>query len=387
MNTAAEPHTHIITPHGHHPSPIRKLSRDLRKPVEQIRPRGFIKRVKYDSQLLRSTLQWIFFLLVLWIGIEFHYFVKWGESNGSTLYIQRPPGVEGFLPISALISLKYVLNTGIVNAIHPSGLIIFVTIGILGFFLKKSFCSWLCPIGTLSEGLWGIGQKLFGRNLKIPRFLDYPLRGLKYLLLAFFMYAVYTMDIDALRRFIYSPYNKVADIKMYYFFAAITPFAFSVIGILIVLSVVVKNFWCRYLCPYGALLGLGSLLSPMKINRNRQTCIDCGLCTKACPASIKVHTVLTVWSDECTSCLECVQVCPVKDTLEMRVHGSGRRISSRILAALIAGIFVGLTGLAMMTGHWHNSISKEEYLRRMQELDTPRYNHFQGKVPEYDIND
>jgi polyferredoxin len=256
-----------------------------------------------------------------------------------------------------LISLKYWWNTGILNTIHPSGLILFITICILGFLLKKSFCSWLCPIGTLSEGLWGMGQKLFGRNLKIPRFLDYPLRGLKYMLLAFFVYAILMMDVDALRRFIYSPYNKVADIKMYYFFAAITPFAFSVIAILVVLSVIVKNFWCRYLCPYGALLGLGSLLSPIKIKRDAQRCIDCELCTKACPASIQVHTIHTVWSDECTSCLKCVQVCPVQNTLEMRMHRTGTRISARVFGALIVGVFIGITGLAMMTGHWHNSIS------------------------------
>jgi polyferredoxin len=54
-------------------------------------------------------------------------------------------------------------------------------------FVKKAFCSWLCPIGTLSESLWMLGRKLFGKNPGLPRWLDYPLRSLKYLLLFFFV--------------------------------------------------------------------------------------------------------------------------------------------------------------------------------------------------------
>ena len=102
-------------------------------------------------------------------------------SGGSEAFVARPPGAEGFLPISALISLKYFLLTGIINAVHPSGLFILLAILAVSFLLKKAFCSWLCPIGTLSESLWMLGRKLFRRNLTLPRWLDYPLRSLKYI--------------------------------------------------------------------------------------------------------------------------------------------------------------------------------------------------------------
>jgi polyferredoxin len=93
------------------------------------------------------------------------------------------------------------------------------------------------------------------------------------------------MDAGTLGYFIFSPYNKVADIKTYSFFAHLTSFAFCTILILVVLSVVIQNLWRRYLCPYGALLGMLSWLSPLKITRQKSTCIDCELCTKACPAA------------------------------------------------------------------------------------------------------
>ena len=344
-------------------------------------------RLREDSQFLRSVVQYSFLLLCVWIGVEFYFFMQWGMDGGSGAFAPRPPGVEGFLPISALMSLKHYLATGIINAIHPAALFILVAILLVSLFVKKAFCSWLCPIGTLSESLWLLGQKILGRNLNLPRWLDYPLRALKYLLLAFFLWSILTMDTSSLERIIYSPYNKVADIKMYLFFAQISGVALGTILVLMALSVIIRNFWCRFLCPYGALLGLVSLLSPLKITRIKSTCIDCEKCTKICPSNIKVHEVSRVWSDECMSCMACVEVCPVKNTLNMQRSQSSRSIPTWILGTLVAGIFVAVTGLAMITGHWQNGISRAEYQRRFLHLDDRQYQHFRGQAAEYGPND
>ncbi|MEO8168952.1 MAG: 4Fe-4S binding protein, partial [bacterium] len=310
--------------------PIRKIPAELRKKrinflSEPVWYKRLVWRLKEDSQFLRSTIQFSFVLLCLWIGVEFYLFMQWGTSNGTAQFVARPPGAEGFLPISALMSLKHWALTGIVNDVHPSGLFILLAIIGVSIALKKAFCSWLCPIGTLSESLWMLGKKLFKREFRTPRWLDYPLRSIKYLLLFFFANSIWQMDLPALENFIYSPYNKVADLKMYLFFANMTTFAIWTIVILMVLSVFVKNFWCRFLCPYGALLGIAGWLSPLKITRNKSTCIDCELCTKACPSNIKVHTTARVWSDECMSCMLCVQACPVKSTLDVRASAKSKK--------------------------------------------------------------
>lgn len=355
---------------------------------EKINPfKYFILKLKNDSQFLRQVVQFLFLALIFWIGVEFHLFVKWGLSNEKSIFVERPPGVESFLPISALISLKYWIETGIVNTIHPSGLFIFIAIALIGIFTKKSFCSWLCPVGTISESLWKFGKKIFKKNLTVPVWLDLPLRSIKYLLLLFFVWAIATMSVESLNLFIYSPYNKVADIKMYLFFAEISSFSVIVILILILFSIVIKNFWCRYLCPYGAFLGFLSFLSPIKISRNKTSCIDCELCTKICPANVKVHKVNQVWSDECTACLSCVEVCPVKNTLDLRTQTKSKSLSNFNFGLIVVGIFFVVTSFAVISGNWKNSISKEEYLKRFENLDSPLYQHAQGKVPNYSPKD
>lgn len=353
--------------------PPAQRQRKINFASEPILLKRLLWRWREDSQFLRQSIQLAFALLCIWIGIEFYFFVRWGMSDGQAFFSPRPPGAEGFLPISALISLLYWVQTGIVNEIHPSGLFILIAILGVSLVVKKAFCSWLCPIGTLSEALWSLGHKIFGRNYTLPKWLDYPLRSLKYLLLLFFVWTIGRMDIPALRDFINSPYNKVADVKMYLFFAQITTFGLWTIIILMLLSVVVKNFWCRFLCPYGALLGIVGWLSPMKITRSEDTCVDCELCTKACPSNIKVHRAGRVWSDECMSCLACVEVCPVKNTLGMKVSRSAKAYPAWVYGLLVAGVFVAITGLAILTGHWTNRISKAEYLQHFQHVES--YDH------------
>lgn len=358
--------------------------------------RRYLDQLKNDAQFFRSSVQLAFALLCIWIGMEFYLFMQWGMSAGVEPYVQRPPGAEGFLPISALMGMLHWIYSGTLNTVHPAGTIILAAIIAVSFIMKKAFCSWMCPIGTLSESLWLAGQKLFKRNITVWKWLDYPLRSLKYLLLFFFVYSIATMSVKDLETFIYSPYNKVADIKMYLFFAEISSFALWTIIGLMLFSVVIKNFWCRYLCPYGALLGITGLFSPVRITRSKATCIDCNLCTKVCPSNINVHSIGNrnaaspvgqVWSDECTSCLRCIDECPVKDTLVLRARKTAPAIPNWIMGALVAGVFLAVTGMGILAGSWKNSVSKEEYLMRFQKLDSPLYNHARGSVPEYGPND
>ncbi|HEU5402353.1 MAG TPA: 4Fe-4S binding protein [Terriglobales bacterium] len=318
-----------------------------------------VRRTDVDrSQLIRRGVQFAFVALNIYLGVQFYGWVRFYETAGESRFVSRPAGVEGWLPIAALMNLKYFLLTGLIPQIHPAGMFLLIAFLAMSLLLRKSFCSWLCPVGTFSEYLWKLGRRTFRRNFSLPRWLDLPLRGLKYLLLGLFVYVIAKMDATAIRDFLGSPYGLIADVKMLNFFRFMSETAAITIGVLAILSIFVQNFWCRFLCPYGALLGLVSLLSPAKIRRNEQACIDCAKCAKACPSRLPVDKLVQIRSAECTSCLECVAVCPAKDALNFELPRR-RRLSPAVVAATIAIIFLGVVSYAKLTGHWETHLATD----------------------------
>ncbi len=310
----------------------------------------------------RLLVQWTFLGWCIFLGVQFALFVRHFESFGQSGYYSRPPGVEGFLPIGALVSLKAWLSSGYFDPIHPAALVLFLTFLAMALLARKSFCSWLCPVGTLEEGLWKLGRKLFGHNFRIWRWLDLLLRVIKYALLLFFAKTVLLdMPVMAIKGFLQAPYWAVADVRMLHFFTNMSLTSIVVILLLAVLSVVYQNFWCRYLCPYGALLGLFSFLSPLRIVRRQETCTDCGACSRACPAQINVQQKQAVCSVECTGCLTCVSRCPEPATLAI---GFWRRpLPAWSFAVVVLVVFGGGVMIGMLSGHWESSLSYADFQR------------------------
>ena len=256
------------------------------------------------SQALRRGFQLLFLALNLWIGVQFYLFVRYYETGAQSLRMGRPAGVEGWLPIASLMNLKALIRTGRFPAIHPAGTILLIAFLGMSWSFRKSFCGWLCPVGTVSEYLWRFGRKFFGRNFRLPRYVDVALMGLKYLLMGLFVYVVASMSVPAIRQFLDSPYGMVDDVKMLNFFRDLGLAGGAVMVALVLGSMAVQNFWCRYLCPYGALMGLVSLSSPLRIRRDANLCIDCAKCAKACPSALPVDRLIAIRSAECTGCLQ-----------------------------------------------------------------------------------
>ena len=270
------------------------------------------------------------------------------------------------------MQLKYFLITGKVPHVHAAGFFLFTSFLVISFVFRKAFCSWICPVGTVSEYLWKLGRSIFGRSFQLPRWADIPLRSLKYLVLSFFAYAVIGMSAASIAEFLNSPYALIVDVRMLNFFRYIGGTAAWVVLGLVIASIFVQNFWCRYLCPYGGFLGLVSLLSPMRITRNASTCIDCAKCAQACPSGLPVDKLPQIRSAECTGCLECVAVCPAKDTLTMSVllgEQKRRAIPAWSMAAGIAILFLGVVGYAKVTGQWNTNLPKQVYLQLIPNAD------------------
>ena len=267
--------------------------------------------------------------------------------------------------------------TGRVPQVHPAAMFLFASFLLISVLLKKAFCSWLCPVGTFSELLAAAGRRVFGRNFRLPRWLDIPLRGLKYVLLGLFVAVIGVMSADALAGFMETPYGLMVDVKMLNFFRDMSFTAAVVIAVLVLFSVLVENFWCRYLCPYGALLGLASLLSPIKIRRDASACIDCAKCAHACPAALPVDKLLQIRSVECSACMSCIAVCPAEDALQLAlpprpiaspatppaVRWARRTLSPFAVACFLAYLFFGAVLFARATNHWNSELPRDVYMQ------------------------
>ncbi len=328
----------------------------MKKRLKSYKLPGFLNSPRRFVQILSC-------IIVLSLGIKFYLFVSLLET-GIIPGFERPPGVEAFLPISALVSLKHLLFTGTINKIHPSALVVFLIICLTALIVKKGFCSWVCPIGLLSDFLAKLHSIFFKKKMILPLPVDLLLRSIKYVLAGFFIWNIfYKMPIRSIESFIHSPYNRFADIKMLYFFTNLSNTSIIVISVLFFLSFIIPYFWCRFLCPYGAILGVLSFLSIGKIKRDPSHCTDCGICEKKCPGLIKIRQKESIRSSECTACMTCIKNCPEKQAIEFSIFPGNIQIGPSTIALILILMFSAGISLAKVSGNWHNEIAKSDYLR------------------------
>lgn len=311
---------------------------------------------------LRKIIQAFFFTYTVIVGFWFYYYIQ--QLKNGNYNFPKPASVEGFLPISALMGLKKFLLTGSFDPVHPAGLTIFIGAILMSIIVKKSFCSHICPVGFLSENI-----SKTGFDFRINKWISYFIGSLKYLLLFFFIYAVVlNMSVRQITFFQNSPYNIIADAKMLYFFLNISGTSFIVITALILLTYLFRNFWCRFLCPYGALLGLFSLISPTKIKREEEKCINCRKCKNECPSDIEVFNKQTVYSVNCIGCLDCTtnDVSHKQQCLKAFKSDGTEKYHKNKLSLLAVAIFLSCFIIAYLTGHWNSPISNEQYARFLE---------------------
>ena len=177
------------------------------------------------------------------------------------------------------------------------------------------FCGYFCPLGSYQEWLGKLGRKLFPKAYGriIPAKADRWLRHLRYGVLALVLYQTAVagklifQEVDPF----YALFNFMTG--------EVALSALLVLLAVTVLSLIVERPWCKYLCPYGALLGLFNLIRVFPIRRRERTCTHCGQCDRACPMNIKVSKTGVVHDPQCISCNKCVSgnACPVADTVSI----------------------------------------------------------------------
>ncbi len=211
-----------------------------------------------------------------------------------------------------------------------------VPFAVLGFFFifgsifGRFVCGWLCPFGLLQDLLYKI--PVFKKRKRLP----------KHEILKYGKYAVLFGLVFVGSVFLFTGFAKIPAFCKYLcpsgtFFGAIPLLSTNemlknqagglffwklavLIGI-ILLSVKVYRPFCQYLCPLGAIYGWFNKFSLVQIRWEKETCVSCGACTRACPVDLKPEEISV--SAECIKCGKCVDACP-KDCLHYKSSGKGK---------------------------------------------------------------
>ncbi|WP_375753540.1 4Fe-4S binding protein [Vibrio sp. HN007] len=339
--------------------------------VNRIQPE--LARGEVRENNLRDWVQHLMALSILLVGIQYVVYYSF-LSNGVVSGLSRPDVLDAFLPIAAGLEIRAILTLNLWDDNHPAAAVMMVSVLLSGLVCKRAFCGWICPIGYAGTYLYNFRKRFIKGEGVPPSWLDWPLRMLKYLLLAGLLFIIIKgIPTLALPKYLDGVYMKVADLKTGLFF--ISP---GFIGGLCLLAVLLMALWqdrafCRYLCPYGAALGILSFASPFKVRRKTAYCLNeskgmnCDKCTRACPARIQVHTIETVRTDECQACMRCVSACPKKEALDISTSG-GKKLSARGMLIVLLLLMFGLPLAAHVFGFWHSQIADETRMELMKYL-------------------
>lgn len=115
-------------------------------------------------------------------------------------------------------------------------------------------------------------------------------------------------------------------------------------------SFVYDRFFCKYLCPMGAFLGLINRIGIYRIRRNNDSCTHCMACNRACPTDVRVESMDQVQSAECINCNLCVAACPVADTLVIAAPRAKKRIPPLAVTIATAAVFAAAVGASSVIG-------------------------------------
>jgi polyferredoxin len=250
-----------------------------------------------------------------------------------------------FLEVDPLVGLATAISTHTIYRGLWRALFVLVPTLLLG----RAFCNWMCPYGTLHHFFgWLFDVRSNRANLDKNRYRS--VQQIKYLILAFFLVLALfgSLQIGLLDPICLlvrtltvtlAPGVDLAHAELTEYlvrhgldarslgFLTSAPGASEqrlfagawFVGLLILglvgMNLVLPRFFCRVLCPLGALLGVLSRLSLWRIDRDLTRCTDCDLCLKHCEGASDPHAALR--KSECFVCFNCIDDCP-EDALHFR---------------------------------------------------------------------
>lgn len=206
----------------------------------------------------------------------------------------------------------------------------------------RFFCGWMCAFGSFTDFIYQISQKLFHKKIRISEKADRWMKYLKYAVLLAIVVASWTMNASFFASS--SPWDAFGMLvtagkapALSYVLSNLAA-GFALLVLITAVSAFTERFFCRYLCPMGAIFSLVSRPKIVKIIKPSAHCGNCRACTNACAMRIPLYRMDSVDSGECIGCMKCVSVCP---------RGN---VSVAVSERDVRPLAVGVTAAAMVAG-------------------------------------
>jgi polyferredoxin/uncharacterized protein with FMN-binding domain len=248
--------------------------------------------------------------------------------------------VEGFAGIYALVKA---FSTGSFTTATAQSALALVAILVVTIACGRVFCGWACAFGAMGDLLGFIGKKLHLRR-RVPKDVDANLKWVKYGVLALIFGLVWT-GVVALPES-WNPWEAFAALATFPPDIATVTSSFGV-GLVLLVAIMVASLFverpfCRYLCPFGAALGIVSKIRIVRIRKPRRSCGGhCSACTKACSMGIDLGQTDKVGSGECVMCLRCQAVCPRENVTVGASAPDAAPAIGTVAALSLAGLYYG----------------------------------------------
>jgi len=224
-----------------------------------------------------------------------------------TVILTKRVKYRKWINLASVIVLGFVLGSvlspsnAVQNALilfNVAFLVLFLIPLILTLFFGRAYCGYICPVGSLQELV-----SFRKTRRRVSEKLDRILKFVKYGLLLF---------VGVLTIIRGQPAGNMSMITPLFTFTGVAAAFIASIGLLAVSAFYYRPY-CRYICPYGAVMALVTKLSIVRV-RVDDSCIDCKLCDKECGmVAIKSGHA----DQDCIICGDCIEICP-KDSLDMR---------------------------------------------------------------------
>jgi len=262
----------------------------------------------------RRAVQVLFFVLIAAISVN-HSLVNVGKG----IPILTSASLHAVCPFGGVVSIyQFAVDGTFAKKVHSASFVLMGIAFLLAILFGPVFCGWVCPFGSVQEWIGKLGKRLLGRryNRLVPAKVDRWLRYLRYGVLAWVVYMTASTGVLVFEA--WDPYWALFNLWT----GEVALTGFIALGVTFALSLVIERPFCKYACPYGAVLGVFNLVRVFAVKRNPPTCTSCKACDKACPMNIEVSTKPgRVLDHQCISCLECTseKACPVARTVTFGV--------------------------------------------------------------------